>query len=69
MGRDEKLCVRDAKMVEYKTMKRQEPTALSEPKWSYRKTLFTGTGYLYSTCGPLELEIYVPGNFLMDGTV
>ena len=63
MGRDEKLCVRDAKMVEYKTMKRQEPTALSEPKWSYRKTLFTGTGYLYSTCGPLELEIYGPGKF------
>lgn len=63
MGRDEKWYVKGVKMVEYKPMKRKEPKASSESKWSYRKILFTGTGYLYSTCGPLELEIYGPGKF------
>ena len=50
-------------MVEYKASKRKASEMLPEDKWSYRKILFTGTGYLYSTCGPLELEIYGPGKF------
>ena len=50
-------------MVEYKTTKRKVPEVTPENKWSYRKILFTGTGYFYNTCGPLELEIYGPGKF------
>ena len=50
-------------MVEYKTMKRQEPKVPSEPKWTYYKVKFSGTGYFTTKNGGLVLSIYRTGKF------
>ena len=50
-------------MVEYKTMKRQEPKVPSEPKWTYYKVKFSGTGYFTTKNGGLVLSIYRVGKF------
>ena len=50
-------------MVEYKSIKRKEPKASSEQKWTYHKVKFLGTGYFSTKYGGLELSIYRTGKF------